>query len=79
MKYNTYRIDFATCRDLVYGYIQTFKYNGIYVDYIDNELYLISDHILTINDLNSLSAYINYDIIIDANSNVIFIYNDWIE
>ena len=79
MKYNTYRIDFADSHDLVYNNIQSFKYNGIYVDFIDSVLYLISDHILTINDLNRLSAFINHDIIIDANSNVIFIYNDWIE
>lgn len=79
MKYNTYRIDFATSRDRAYTDIQSFRYNGIYVDFIDNQLYLVSDHILTINDLNRLSAFINTDIIIDANSNVIFIYNDYIE
>lgn len=79
MKYNTYRIDFASSLDRAYTDIQLFRHNGIYVDFIDSVLYLISDHILTINDLNRLSAFINNDIIIDANSNVIFIYNDYIE
>jgi hypothetical protein len=79
MIYNTYRIDFATTGDRAYNDIQLFRYNGIYVDFINNQLYLVSDHILTINDLNRLSAFLNYDIIIDANSNVIFIYNDYIE
>lgn len=79
-----YLISFALSEDLdLVDLILKYNSNGIYTSMFlkDNlkSYYLISNHILTINDISTFSYYIKTDIIIDEKNDVLFIYNDYIE
>jgi len=78
LKYK-YGISFAYKYRYVIDKVINFKTEHLNVIFQNGLYFLVSDHVLTIDDISYFSKNIGYDIIIDCNNDLLYVYCDYIE